>query len=324
MRIGIYGAGAIGGYIGAMLEAAGHEVSLVARGEHLAAIRANGLKLEIAGRTLIGRPRAAERPADLGPQDYVFITVKAPALPAVARDIGPLLGARTALVYALNGVPWWFGRALGGRKLVSVDPDGALEAGLDFSRLIGCVVHSGSAAPAPGVIRCTTPGRFVLGDPARGAGARCAELAQLMNAAGLTAEIAPDIYQAIWQKFAGNTTANPLAALTGGTLSGMAGDPQLRRVYAAFMREVEAVGAHFGLQIGMSIEARINLGASLGAFKPSMLQDLEKGREMEIDALTGVVSEMAGLAGIATPILDAVHAMLVHKARTAGLYRAGV
>jgi 2-dehydropantoate 2-reductase len=326
MRICIYGAGAIGGYLGAMLAEAGHAVSLVARGEHLKALRANGLTLEIGGRTLKSRPAASADPAELGPQDHVIVSVKAPALPSVVRSIAPLLGPETAVITALNGIPWWFfhgfGGAHDGRSLTSVDPDGTLGRSLEPRRIIGCVVHAGCSVPSPGVIRHASGDLFIIGEPAGGASARCQTLQQAIVDAGLRCDISPRIQQAVWMKLLGNMSMGPLSVLTNGTLAGMARDPGTRKVSADMMAEAIAVGRHFGLEPGMSIEERIDLGARLGEFKTSMLQDFEKGRPMELDTFLAAVVEMARLASVATPTIETVQALTLHKARQAGLYPA--
>jgi 2-dehydropantoate 2-reductase len=326
MRICIFGAGAVGGFVGGMLAAAGHEVSLLARGQHLAAMRANGLIVETGGRRLASRPRVSDRPADLGAQDYVIVAVKGPALPAVVRTIGPLLGADTAVVFAMNGIPWWFFHGLGGaydgRVLKSVDPDGSLAAGLDVRRVIGCVVHVGCSVPEPGLIRHSSGNMFILGAPHGGSSDRSHALSRAFNAAGLKTETSPRIQQDIWMKFLGNMSMGPVSVLTDSTLLAIAEDPGARKVCIDMMVEAIAVGAKFGLDPGMTAERRIDLGADLGHFKTSMLQDFEKNRPMEIDSFLSAPIEMARLAGVPVPTIETVHSLLVHKARRAGLYPA--
>lgn len=326
MRICIFGAGAIGGYLGAMLAEAGHEISLVARGEHLKALREQGLRLEIGGRTLHSRPKASADAAELGKQDHVIVSVKAPALPSVAKTIAPLLGPETTIVTALNGIPWWFFQGFGGaqegRRLVSVDPDGTLERLLEPRRLIGCVVHAGCSVPAPGVIRHSSGDLFILGEPSGGETPRVKALAAAITGAGMRGEVHPCIQQAVWMKLLGNMSMGPVSVLTGGTLAGMARDPGLRRICAAMMEEAAAAGRAFGLDPGMSIEERIDLGAKLGEFKPSMLQDLEKNRPMELDAFLAATIELARLAKVPTPSIEMIQALCLHKARQAGLYPA--
>lgn len=326
MRICIYGAGSVGGFVGGMLAEGGYEVSLLARGEHLAALRVNGLTLETGGRTIKRHLLTSDKPADLGLQDYVILTVKAPALPSVMRDIAPLLGPDTAVVAAMNGIPWWFFYGIGGahegRVLKSVDPDGALTAGLARERLIGCVVHVSCSVPAPGVVRHASGGLFVLGEPKGGESARCRTLADALNHAGLKAEVSPRIQQAVWMKYLGNLTMGPISVLTGGTLEGIAKDKGTRKICASLMTEAIAAGAKFGLDPGISIEERIELGGKLGPFRPSLRQDLEKKRPMEIDTFLSAVIEMAKLVDVPTPTIETVRSLVVHKARLSGLYPA--
>jgi 2-dehydropantoate 2-reductase len=324
MRICIYGAGAIGGYLGAMLAEAGHDISLVARGDHLKALQANGLTLEIGGRTLKSRPRVSANPVELGPQDHIIVSVKGPSLPSVMSAVTPLLGPETSVVTALNGIPWWFfhgfGGAHDGRRLTSVDPDGSLGRSLDPRHIIGCVVHAGCSVPAPGVVRHASGDLFVIGEPTGGTSPRCETLQKAIVGAGLRCEISPRIQQAVWMKLLGNMSMGPLSVLTSGTLAGMARDPGTRKVSADMMTEAIAVGRHFGLDPGMSVEERIELGARLGEFKTSMLQDFEKGRPMELDTFLAAIIEMARLAGVTTPTIETVQALTIHKARQAGLY----
>src|SRR5258708_4255824 len=326
MRVCVFGAGAIGGLIGGLCAEAGHEVSLVARGPHLDAIRARGLTVETGGRVVKTRPRAGDRRHDLGTQDFVVVGVKAPALPGVVGAIAPLLRADTAVVFAMNGIPWWFFHGIGGphagRALTSVDPDGALTAGLETRRILGCVVHVGCSVPEPGVIRHSSGNLFIVGEPAGGESPRSRALVAAFNAAGLKTELSPRIQQDIWMKFLGNMSMGPISALAGSTLLAMARDPQGRKVCSDMIEEAIAVGAKFGLDPGMTVEQRIELGAKLGDFKTSMLQDLEKGRPLEIDTFLSAPLEMARLAGVPVPTIETVHALLVHKARLAGLYPA--
>jgi 2-dehydropantoate 2-reductase len=326
MRICIYGAGSVGGFVGGMLAEGGHEVSLVARGEHLAALRANGLTLETGGRTLKRQLPASDNPAELGQQDYVILTVKAPALPSVMRNIGPLLGANTAVVAAMNGIPWWFFHGMGGahegRLLKSVDPDGALASGIEKERIIGCVVLVSCSVRAPGVVRHASGNLFELGEPKGGESARCRALADAFNQAGLKAQVSPRIQQAVWRKYLGNLTMGPISTLTGGTLEGIAQDKGTRKICVDLMTEAIAAGAKFGLDPGISIEERIELGGKLGPFKPSLRQDFEKKRPMEIDTFLSAVIEMAQLVDVPTPTIQTVRSLVVHKARLSGLYPA--
>jgi len=324
MKICIAGAGAIGGFLGVRLAAAGQEVSLLARGDHLAALRANGARLvDRTGETVAHVP-ASDDPADLEPQDYVIITVKTPSLPALAPRLGPLLGEETAIVSAMNGVPWWFcdhlKGPLRGRRLATIDPDGALAAALPVARVIGCVVHAGASVNEPGVISHAAGGLFLVGEPDGSSRARTTKLAEAINGAGLTGRVSPTIHQEIWLKLIGNMGMGPVSALTKLTLAGIARDPDARAVAVAMMEEAVAIGERIGLHMEMSAEARVDLGAELGEFKPSILQDLEKGRPMEIDALISVVAELGRLAKVPTPTIDTVLALQRAQARLAGLY----
>ena len=324
MKICIVGAGAIGGFLGVRLADAGHEVSLLARGGHLAASRAAGVKLiDQRGETSV-RVAASDDPADFGAQDFVVITLKTPSLPAVVPNLQPLLGDDTAVVTAMNGIPWWFCEhlegPLKGRHLDTIDPGGRLAAALPTERIVGCVVHAGASVSEPGVIRHAAGGLFIVGEPGSAAKARTIALGEAITASGLTGRVTDAIHQEIWLKLIGNMGMGPISALTKLTLAGVANDPDARALAVALMNEAIAVGGRIGLRMDMSAEDRVDLGAELGDFKPSILQDLEKGRPMEIDALIGVVAELGQLAGVATPTVDTVLALQRAQARFAGLY----
>jgi 2-dehydropantoate 2-reductase len=320
----VVGAGAIGGLIAARLAHAGAPVSVVARGPHLAAIRANGLRLTSGGDDFTATVAASDDPAELGPQDVVLLTVKAPALPGIAPRLAPLIADGTSIVAAMNGIPWWFCDSLTGplkgRQLESVDPDGRLAGALSAACVLGCVVHAGSSVPEPGVIDHVAGNVFILGDARRAASPQAVRIAEAFAAAGLGGRATDDIHTEIWLKLIGNMGMGPICALTGDTLAGLARDPGTRALAAAMMREAIDVGDALGLPLEMGVEARIDLGAELGAFKPSILQDLERGRPLEIDAMVSVVAEMGGIAGIPTPTIDTVLALLRGRARLAGLY----
>jgi len=324
MKICIVGAGAIGGILAARLAKAGHDVSALARGAHLAAIQARGLTLKWAGEHFTADIRATADAADLPPQDYVIVTLKAPALPGIATSLAPLLGPDTVIVTAMNGVPWWFCHALtgplAGRSLLSTDPNGLLGETLTRERLLGCVVHAGASVPEPGVVDHAAGDVFIVGDASRRMTAPAAELAEALTEAGLDGRSTDDIHGEIWMKLIGNMGMGPICALTGATLAGLAADADARPIAAAMMQEAMDVGDALGLPMNMSAEARIDLGAELGEFKPSILQDLERGRPLEIDAMVTVVSEMGEIARIPTPTVDTVLALLRGRARRAGLY----
>ncbi len=325
MRIGIFGVGAIGGFLAAMLAEAGHRISVVARGAHLAALRKDGLRFEMKDRTLVSKPAASDKPADLGPQDYVMVAVKAPAMPSVARDLAPLLGPETPIVSVLNGIPWWFFNGLAGhtgRRLQSVDADGSLNRMIDPARILGCVVHAGCAVPAPGVVRHTAGNHLIVGEACGGLSARVTALTDALAGAGFKADATKNIQQDIWMKYLGNMSMNPVSVLTGGTLRQIARDPGAAKVCIDMMEEAVALGRKFDLDPGISVQERLELGAQIGDFKTSMLQDFEKNRPMEIDAFLGAALEMAEIAGVEVPAIRTVHGLLVQKARLAGLYPA--
>jgi 2-dehydropantoate 2-reductase len=324
VKICIVGAGAIGGFLGVRLADSGHDVSLLARGAHLAALRENGAKLvDENGETTV-RVAASDDPADFGPQDYVVITLKTPSLPAVVPNLEPLLGNDTAVVSAMNGIPWWFCQhlegPLKGHHLKSIDPDGALAAALPAERIIGCVVHAGASVSEPGVIRHAAGDLFIVGEPDGVSKPRTTALGDAISGAGLTGRVSDSIHQEIWTKLIGNMGMGPISALTKLTLAGIANDADARAVAVALMEEAVTIGDRLGLHMDMSAQARVDLGAELGDFKPSILQDLEKGRPMEIDALIGVVAELGQIMDIPTPTIDTVLALQRAQARFAGLY----
>ena len=324
MKLCIVGAGAIGGFVAALMAEAGHEVSVVARGDHLAAIRASGLRLDFDGRRIVAQVAAAESPAEAGEQDVVFVALKAPALPAVLPTLGPLLGPDTPIVTAMNGIPWWMFDGFGahdGLRLQSVDGDGALARFGNGERLIGCVLHVACDVPEPGLIRHNSQNRFILGEPDGTASARVGRLVDAMGHAGIGAEATQEIQQEIWIKLLGNLPFAPISMITGATNDVLAADPAIRQTMLDMFAEAAAVGERFGLRPGMTGDERIDLGGSLVGFKTSTRQDYEKGRPVELDAIVNAVCEMGRIAGIGTPTIDTVHALAAHKAALAGLYR---
>lgn len=325
MKFAIFGAGAIGGVLGAHLAKAGHEVSLIARGDHLAAIRSNGLTLlSPEGEESRVDIAASDDPSDFGPQDHVFVTLKAPALAGAAPSFAPLLGPETTIIPAMNGMTWWFFDGFGGShdgtRLEAVDPGGALSANIDRNRVVGCVLHIGASVPEPGVVKHAADGRFLLGEPRGGISERVTEITRAITEAGLDGIEIECIQNEVWMKLLGNFNFGPISALTGATNGQIASDPDIRALCIETMKEAIAVGDAFGLPPGMEIEARIDLGGSLGDFRTSMWQDYTKGRPMEIDAIVGSVLEMADIAGIHMPASRTVLALLRQKARLAGLY----
>lgn len=317
MKICIYGAGAIGGYLGVQLARAGADVSLVARGPHLAAMREYGLKLLIDGEERVAQLRCTDDPRELGPQDYVIIALKAHSVPAVLDAMQPLIGPNTAVVTAVNGIPYWYfykhGGALEGTTLESIDPGGRQWRQLGPERAIGCVVYPATEVVAPGVIQHVYGNKFPLGEASGERTERVEKLSQLMIAGGLDAPIRENIRDEIWLKLWGNLCFNPISALTHGTLDIIASDPGTRAIARAMMLEAKAIGDKFGVHFRVDVERRINGAGAVGAHKTSMLQDLERGRAMEIDPLVSVVQEMGRLAGVPTPTLDVVLALIQQR-----------
>ena len=324
-RVLIFGAGAIGGYMGVKLAGAGADVTFFARGPHLAAMKANGIKLISEGtETVVTKARFTDDPAEAGVQDYVIVALKATGLAPAAGQIARLMGPDTALVTAMNGVPYWYFYGHGGRhdgkRLKSVDPEGKLWEALPPSRAIGCVVYPAANILAPGVIEHTYSNRFTLGEPDGSKSPRVARLSELMIAAGLKAPVRPRIRDDMWVKLWGNLTFNPVSALTGATLDVVTSDPGTRAVARAMMTEAQAVGETLGIKFGIDVEKRIDGAAEVGAHKTSMLQDLEAKKPMEIDALLGAVVEMGDLVGHPMPACRMVLALVRQRARVAGVY----
>lgn len=319
MRICIYGAGAIGGYLGVQLALAGANVTLIARGAHLAAMQANGVRLLINGEERVAHPRCTDNPANVGEQDFVILTLKAPSVPGVVELMQPLLGRDTAVVTAVNGIPWWYFYGLDSpwrnHQLASVDPGGRQWLGIGPERAIGCVVYPATEVVAPGVIQHVSGDRFSLGEPTGEKTARVAALSDLFRAAGLKAPVRQHIRNDIWVKLWGNLSFNPVSALTGGTLETIAADPGTRAVVRAMMLEAQAIGEELGVRFGIDVDQRIAGAAAVGAHKTSMLQDLEHGRPLEIDALVTVVQELGQLVGLATPTIDVVLALVRQRAK---------
>jgi 2-dehydropantoate 2-reductase len=324
MRVCIYGAGAIGGFLGVALARAGCAVSLVARGPHLAAIKENGLTLLQDGQRETVRLNAAEDPAELGPQDHVIVALKAHSVPAVARKMTALFHEETSVVTAVNGVPWWYFHGLGGdlegTRLESVDPGGVQWETIGPERAIGCVVYPACEIEEPGVITHLDGDRFTLGEPLGEKTGRVQALSEAMRAGGLKAPVRPRIRDEIWVKLWGNLSFNPISALTGATLEQICGDPETRAVARAMMVEGQAVGEALGVKFAIDVDKRIDGAAAVGAHKTSMLQDLERGRAMEIDALVTSVQELGRLTGVATPAIDMVLGLVKMRGRTAGGY----
>ncbi len=326
MKVAIFGAGAIGGYLGAKLAKVGVDVTLIARGPHLAAIRKHGLTLETLDDRFTVKPHATDKPAEAGPQDFVFLTIKAHSAPAIAESLQPMLREDTGVVTAMNGLPFWYFHKLAGpyegKKIKSVDPDGKLWKFIGPDRAIGCVLDPAATIAAPGVIKHTYSDRVPVGEPDGSRSDRIQALSKAMIAAGMKAPVRPKIRQDIWIKLWGNACFNSLSALTGATLDVLATDAELKPVVRALMEEARAVGEALGVDFLIDTDKRIMGAADAGAHKTSMLQDLESGRPMEIDAVVGAVVEVARMAGVATPAIDSVLALVRRRAREAGCYTA--
>jgi 2-dehydropantoate 2-reductase len=324
MRIAIFGAGAIGGLLGVRLAAAGADVTFIARGPHLAAMQANGVTLKSGGETLVVRPRCVADAAEAGVQDYVVVTLKAHSLPSAAPDIAKMMGPETAVVTGINGVPYWYFYGLDGpwrdRRVESVDPGGKLWDILPPSQAIGSVVYPAAEVIAPGVIEHTYGDRFSLGEPDGSRSPRVEALSKALISAGLKAPVRPKIRDEIWVKLWGNLAFNPLSALTLSTLDRLAGQPDLRETARAMMLEAKTVAEALGVRFAIDVEKRIDGAAEVGEHKTSMLQDLERGRPMEIDALLGAVVELGDVVSLPMPICRTVLALLRERARRAGLY----
>ena len=324
MRICIYGAGAIGGYMGARLSLSGVDVTLIARGPHLQAMNKNGLKIISDGQEITAFPRCSDDPAEAGPQDYVIITLKAPSVPNVLDAMQPLLGERTCVVTTANGIPWWYFYGLKGHwenhRLESVDPGNRQWEEIGPERVIGCVVYPACEISEPGVIKHIEGNRFTLGEPDGEISERCLQLSKAFIGAGFKSPVRSEIRNEIWVKLWGNLCFNPISALTHATLDVIATEAGTRNIAKSMMLEAQAIGEKLGVRFGIDVEKRINGAAAVGAHRTSMLQDLEAGRMMEIDALLGAVKELGQLVGVATPVIDLVLTLVQQRARVAGCY----
>lgn len=324
MKVCIYGAGAIGGWIGVKLAQAGCEVGVVARGATLQALRSHGLRLQQGSETLSAPVRASASPAELGVQDLVVVAVKAPAMADVAKNIGPLLGPDTMVLTAMNGVPWWFfhgfGGAHAGRRLEAVDPDGAIAEAIPARHIIGCVVHASCSLREPGWVQHHMGQKLIIGEPSGEKTPRVQHLAALLEKAGFEAVLSEQIQKDAWYKLWGNMTVNPVSAMTGATTDRIMDDELVRGFISAVMLEAREIGARVGIPIAQQPEDRHQVTRKLGAFKTSMLQDVEAGKPVEIDALVTVVREMGRMTGVPTPFTDALLGLSRLHARVHGLY----
>ena len=319
MKVCVVGAGAIGGLLAAGFARAGHEVCLVARGAHLDALRAGGLTLLSGEKREVFRLPASGDPSDFGAQDAVFICLKTHAIAAMLPRTKSLLGRDTVVVPAINGLPWWYfhaeGGKLDGQPVACLDPAGTLFQALDPRRIVGCVVHAAAEVPEPGTVRHTAGRVFLFGEPDRSRSARAEGLLAAMNAAGFEASLAADIRLEIWIKLIGNVSYNPVAALALAHMNDIHGNEALLGLIRRMMEEAMRVAQAYGVRIAMTVDERIDLARRLAGAKISMHQDIEKRRPLETDAIVGAVVELARKAAIATPMIDAVWALIAERAK---------
>ncbi len=324
MKVCIFGAGAIGGYMGVKLAKAGADVSLVARGPHLAAMQEKGLTLIEEGETTTVPVTASDDPAALGVQDYVIVTLKAHSVPPVVSKMVPLIGPNTTIVSGVNGVPWWYFHKLEGAhegtRLDSVDPGTMQWDGFGPDRVLGCVVYPAAEVIEPGVIKHIEGNRFSLGEPDGSKSDRAQALSKILANAGLKAPVRPKLRDEIWVKLWGNLSFNPISALTHATLDVLCTDEGTRAVARNMMVEAQEIAERLGVKFPIDVDRRIAGGAAVGAHRTSMLQDLDQGRPMEIDALVASVQELGRVTGVPTPTIDTVLGLIRLRARTAGLY----
>jgi len=324
MKVCIYGAGAIGGWLGVHLAQAGCTVSAVARGATLKALQTNGLTLHQTGAVHTVPVKVSSQASELGLQDVVIIAVKAPALAGVAAQIGPLLGPQTLVFTAMNGVPWWFLQGFGGRlagtRLQTIDPSGDIAQGIPADHLLGGVVHASCSLDAPGVIRHHFGNGLIVGEPSGEATARAQDWVALLVRAGFNATLSAQIQKDIWYKLWGNMTVNPISGMTGATTDKILNDDLVRAFISTVMLEAKAVGEQLGIPIDQQPEDRHAITRKLGAFKTSMLQDVEAGKTIELDALVSAVRELGQLTRVPTPFTDALLGLSRLHARGLGLY----
>lgn len=324
MKFCVFGAGAVGGFVGGMVARGGADVSLVARGVHLSALQANGLKIVTPDEEFAVDVPATDRPADLGVQDVVFLSAKAHALTVAAEAMRPLIGPNTVVVSAQNGIPFWYfhahGGELDGHTLQTVDPGGRIATAIGNERVIGCVITSSNTVEAPGVVRNIGNRVFALGEPDGSQSGRLAEISALLEAAGLSAPSGGDIRSEVWVKMWGNVSFSPMAVLTMSKLGPLVEGEDLRALGVAIMEEVQTVGEALGVEFTSTIESRLEGTRRVAGHKTSILQDLEAGRPMEVDGITGAVVELGRLVGVETPMIDLIYALMRQRAREAGLY----
>lgn len=324
MKIAIFGAGAVGGWIGARLAQYGIAVNVVARGATFEALSTDGLTLIANGERLRVTVNVERDAARLGVQDLVVVSVKAPGLREAAEQMKPLLGPDTTVITAMNGVPWWFFHQFGGHladtQLECVDPGGAIARAIPSRQVVGCVVHAACILERPAVVHQFAGNKLIIGEPSGGETGRVQRLATLFNRAGIETRTSNQIQHDVWYKLWGNLCINPISAITGATIDKIIADPTLRELIARMMLEARAVGNKLGISIDESPADRLQLLGSLGPFKSSMLQDVDSGRKIELDAVVGAVSELGRLAGVPTPWIDVILGLTRVNAQMRGLY----
>jgi 2-dehydropantoate 2-reductase len=311
MKFLIAGAGAIGAYIGARMARADLDVTLFARGPHLRAMQEHGVQVRSAEGDFVARPKIAGSLAEVGPVDVVFLGVKAHALPQLAPQLSSVLGPDTAVVSTQNGIPWWYFQGFGGDwdglRLERVDPGGVISSAIEARRVIGSIVYFSTEITSPGVVQHIEGSRISLGEPDGARSDRCRRIAEALIASGLRCPITTHIRQEIWVKVLGNASLNPVSALTRATLIQMVRDPGVHSLIRSIMLEVEAVSSKLGMQLPVSIDQRIAGAEKVGEHKTSMLQDLEAGRPMELEAIVGAVVELGEKLGVPMPYARTIY-----------------
>ncbi|TKK75850.1 2-dehydropantoate 2-reductase [Herbidospora galbida] len=313
MKVAVLGAGAIGAYVGAALHRAGVEVHLIARGEHLAAMRKSGVRVLSPRGDFTAHPHTTDDPHEVGPVDHVFLGLKANSYAAAGQMVAPMLHESTSLIAAQNGIPWWYFHRLGGPydgyRIESVDPGGSVTEALPLERAIGCVVYAATEIEAPGVIRHLEGTRFSIGEPSGQLSPRCVEFSNAMVAGDLKCPVEADLRKDIWVKLMGNVAFNPISALARATMAGICRHTGARELVRTMMEETVAVAQAVGCNPHISIERRLAGAEKAGEHKTSTLQDLEKGKPLELDVLLSAVVELADLTETSVPTLRAIHAV---------------
>jgi 2-dehydropantoate 2-reductase len=319
VKVCVVGAGAIGGLVASGFARAGHEVCLVARGAHLDALRAKGLTLISGDKREVFALRASDEPADLGAQEVVFLCLKTPSIAAMLPRLKPLVARDTVVVPAINGLPWWYfykeGGKLDGQTVACLDPEGTLFRALDPRHVLGCVVHAAAQVLEPGVVRHTAGREFLIGEPDRSRSARAERMVAAMNAAGFQAKLAVDIRVEIWLKLTGNLSYNPVAALALAHMDDIHGNPGLLALVRSLIEETMRVAQAYGVRVPITVDERIAIAKKLAGAKISMHQAIERRRPLEVDAIVGAAVELARKAGIATPMTDAIYALVAERAK---------